>query len=835
MSAKTFSNLRLSLIILFTLLGCALIMALVVGGWHLYTKLPKRDGSLALNQLEAAVTVHYDERGVPHITAKNETDLYRALGFVHAQDRLFQMEMARRIARGELAEILGERLVETDRLFRTLSLQPHAEQYVKRMDRNSPTWRALEAYLDGVNQFQASRPLPLEFDVLGIKPRPFTAEDSVAVVGYLAYSFAAAFRTEPVLTFVRDELGPNHLRIFDLEWHGLGVVGPLAETALLAQNSDPKATNKTRPDWQGLARLGNLSWEGPSTAGMPLLEGSNAWVISGRKTASGKPLLAGDPHIGFTAPGAWYEAHLKAPGFEIYGYHQALSPFALLGHNQKFGWSLTMFQNDDVDLIQLKNHPSQAYTVWHEGRWVELRARQETIRVRDGASVDITVHQSPYGPVLNSLFPPMPGTQEPPPKKTTSTMALWWAFLETENPIFEAFYKLNRADTREAAREAASLIEAPGMNVVWANAAGDIAWWAAGAIPQRPEGVNPTFILDASKGEAFKKGYYRFQDHPQEENPSRGYILSANHQPSSTSGLPVPGYYNVHDRAQRLDQLLRETPSGWTLKQAADLQLDLRYNYAKRTLEPLLKELYGALTVPMEKVLLESLYEWDGSHDATNIQATMFHQFTYELLKAAMADELGDTLFTNLLRTRAIDHALPRLAADEQSPWWDIKGTPQIETRLDIQKLAWRRAMDHLNQTLGTPPKDWAWYRAHTLTHKHPLGYQWSLNYLFDVGPFDAPGGREVPNNFAQAIGPAPWATVFGPSMRRLIDFANPEAAMGMNALGQSGVLFDTHHHDQALPMINGLYMPLHLDAADVKDSTQSTLKLVPRKTRSAP
>ena len=830
MSSKLSSNLRLSGIIVFTLLGCALIMAIVVGGWHLYTKLPKRDGSLALNQLEATVTVRYDERGVPHITAKNEIDLYRALGFVHAQDRLFQMEMARRIARGELAEILGERLVETDQLFRTLSLRPYAQQYVKKMDRNSPAWRALEAYLDGINQFQASRPLPLEFDVLGITPRPFTPEDSVAVAGYLAYSFAAAFRTEPVLTFIRDELGPKHLSIFDLEWHGLGVVGPLAETALLAQRAD-----RPSPDWQGLARLGNLSWEGPGLARMPLLEGSNAWVISGRKTASGKPILAGDPHIGFTAPGAWYEAHLKTPGFEIYGHHQALSPFAVLGHNQKFGWSLTMFQNDDVDLVQLKNHPTQAHTIWHEGRWVELSARQETIRVRGGATVDFTVRHSPYGPVLNSLFPPMPGTQEPPPKKTTSTIALWWAFLETENPIFEAFYKLNRAETREAAREAASLIDAPGINVVWANAAGDIGWWAAGAIPQRPEGVNPSFILDASKGEAFKKGYYRFQDHPQEENPSRGYILSANHQPSSTSGLPVPGYYNVYDRAQRLDQLLRDTPSGWTLKQAADLQLDIRYNYAKRTLEPLLKELYGALNVPTEKVLLESLYEWDGSHDATNIQATMFHQFTYELLKAAMADELGDTLFTNLLRTRAIDHALPRLAADEQSPWWDIKGTPQIETRLDIQLLAWRRAMDHLNKTLGTPPKEWAWFKAHTLTHKHPLGYQWPLNYLFDVGPFDAPGGREVPNNFAQAIGPAPWATVFGPSTRRLIDFANPAAAMGMNALGQSGALLDAHRNDQALFMINGLYMPLHLDAADVQEHTQSTLKLVPRKTRPAP
>jgi penicillin amidase len=721
--------------------------------------------------------------------------------------------------------------LETDQLFRTLGLWPHAQKYVQQLDKSSPMWRALQAYLDGINQYQRTRPLPLEFELLDITPRPFSAEDSVVVAGYMAYSFAAALRTEPVLTFVRDQLGADYLRIFDLEWHGLGVVGPLAETALQA------GLTTAKPDWNQLARLGQLSLGGPALTGVPSLEGSNAWVISGRRTASGKPILASDPHVGISVPGIWYEAHLKSPSFELYGYHQALSPFALMGHNADFAWALTMFQNDDMDLVQLKQQPARQDRIWYDGKWVDLKFRDETIKVKNKPPVVFRVLTSPYGPVLNSVFPPEIGSQtkEQAMAPPTSPVALWWTFLETDNPIFEAFYRLNRAGNRATARDAARLIKAPGLNVIWAGASGDIAWWAAGAIPQRPEGVNPLFILDAAKGEAVKKGYYRFEDQPQDENPMRGYIISANQQPFSGSGLPVPGYYNAPERAQRLDQVLRESPYGWNIQQSINLQLDLKTSLSKRTLEPLLSELSAALDGSLEKILLESFYEWDGSHDASSFQATVFHQYSYELLKAALADELGETLFANLLRTRAIDHALPRLAADAGSPWWDKKDTPQKESRLDIQLLAWRRTMDHLNKKLGMPPKDWAWFKAHTVTYKHPLGYQWPLNYLFDVGPFAAPGGREVPNNFAQPIGPAPWAAVFGPSTRRVVDFGLPELAVGMSAVGQSGVLFDIHYKDQAQAMIEGLFMPLHLQADDVSGNTQSILKLVPRKNRARP
>jgi len=438
---------RLAKILLITLVVLLTVGGLAAGAalfWHGRGKLPQRSGTLSLQHLQAPVSVSYDDYGVPHLQAKHEEDLYRALGYVHAQDRLFQMEMVRRLARGELAEILGPKLVETDRLFRTLALRAHAETVVAGADRTSPAWRGLLAYLDGVNQYQASRPRPLEFELLGITPRPFTPVDTFAVTGYLAYSFAAAFRTEPVLTFVRDQLGPDYLRAFDLEWHPLGVVGPLAETALSA-----RATTPLQPqDWQGLSRLATLSDNALALAGVPMFEGSNAWVLSGRRTVSGKPLLAGDPHISFAAPAVWYEAHLKAPGFELYGHHQVLNPYALLGHNAQFGWSLTMFQNDDIDLVAEKVNPANPQQVWHRGQWVALSSRSETIAVKGAAPVPLTLRRSPHGPILNDAFADTLGN---------TPIAMWWAWTETENQTLDAFYELNRADTRARARVSARL------------------------------------------------------------------------------------------------------------------------------------------------------------------------------------------------------------------------------------------------------------------------------------------------------------------------------------------------------------------------------------------
>ncbi len=791
-----------------SLIILAFIIALVMaaGAWYVHGKQPLRDGAVALAHLQAPVSVRYDERGVPHIRAENEADLYRTLGYVQAQDRLFQMEMMRRLARGELAEVLGPKLVPTDRLMRSLRIREHADAYVATHDQQTPAWRALQAYLDGINQFQDSHPRPLEFDLLGIAKRPFTAEDTLSVGGYMAYSFAAAFRTEPLLTYVRDQLGADYLKVFDLDWQPSGVLNPT--TAL------------SSADWKSLNQLAYLSNAALEDAGLPQFEGSNAWAVSGSRTQSGKPILAGDPHIRFSVPSVWYEAHLSAPGFELYGHHQPLNPFASLGHNMDFGWSLTMFQNDDLDLIAEKVNPQNPEQVWYHGQWTDMSRSTQQIAVKGEAPVTLTLRRSPHGPIINDALGPLAGD---------TPIAMWWSFLESDNPVLEGFYEANRADTLEKMRAAAEKIQAPGLNIVWANARGDIGWWAAAQLPIRPEGVNPNYLLDGSSEQADKLGFYPFSANPQEENPARGYIVSANFQPVSPGGMPIPGYYNLPDRGRQLDQQLSHRAVKWNLENSQALQLGTQTDYARRVLEPLLPVLREVISDPREQALVQRLAEWQGDYPVDSVGATLFNQFVSDLVEEVFHDELGDGFFETLLSTRVLDAALPRLAADAQSPWWNNRHSPFEENRAETLKVAWHATVSHLTSLYGANADEWLWGKAHTLTHAHPLGTQKPLDQLFNVGPFAAPGSHEVPNNLSSRIGPAPWPVNYGPSTRRLIDFADPAHALGINPVGQSGVLLDAHYSDQAQTYIEGGYVPQHLSEEDVAKNTKGTLRLVPK------
>ncbi|WP_231422761.1 penicillin acylase family protein [Pseudomonas sp. Leaf59] len=772
-----------------------LIVAVMAGvGGYVYSKQPTRQGTQTLANLQGSVTVRYDERGVPHIRAGNEADLYRALGYVQAQDRLFQMEMMRRLARGELAEVLGPKLLETDKLFRSLRIRERAADYVAHMDHESATWKALQAYLDGINQYQAGHPSPLEFDVLGIAKRPFTAEDSVSVAGYMAYSFAAAFRTEPLLTYIHDRLGSDYLKVFDLDWQPRG------------------ALNLADSDWQHLGALARLSDQALADNGLPQFEGSNAWAISGSRTQSGKPLLAGDPHIRFSVPAVWYEAQLSAPGFELYGYHNALSPMAFLGHNLDFGWSLTMFQNDDLDLIAEKTNPDNPNQVWYHGQWVDMTRSEQQIAVKGQEPVTLTLRRSPHGPIINSVLGDNSGT---------TPIAMWWAFLDTDNRSLEGFYELNRADTLAKARAASSKVSAPGLNIVWANAKGDIGWWAAAQLPMRPPGVNAGMILDGSTPEGDKLGFYPFSANPQEENPARGYVVSANAQPVSPTGMEIPGYYNLPDRGQQLNAQLSDNSVKWNVTNSQALQLGTTTAFGPRLLAPLLPVLREVVKDPAQLQLVEQLAAWKGDYPLESTSATLFNQFLFNLAEAAFHPKLGDALFKTLLSTRVIDAALPRLAASADSPWWDGK-------RADTVKRAWDNSLSHLKATFGDDPTQWQWGKAHTLTHGHPLGSQQPLDQIVNVGPFAAPGTHEVPNNQSANIGPAPWPVTYGPSTRRLIDFADAAHALTINPVGQSGVPFDAHYSDQAQTYIEGGYEQAHFTDEEVTANTRGTLKLLP-------
>jgi penicillin amidase len=403
-------------------------------------------------------------------------------------------------------------------------------------------------------------------------------------------------------------------------------------------------------------------------------------------------------------------------------------------------------------------------------------------------------------------------------------LALWWTLYQTENPIVEAFYQLNRANTLDKARQAASLVHAPGLNVVWANAQGDIGWWAAARLVIRPDGVDPSRILDEARGEAVKLGFLPFERNPQEENPTRGFIVSANHQPAGAT--VVAGYYNPGDRARRLYQQLGQDTERWDTSNTQALQLDGKTDYFVRSWRPMADDLRAAAANDEERMWVELLLAWDGQHGADKIAPTLSNQLAFDVLQQAMADELGPEWMGLFLRTRMADQALPRLAAHAQSPWWDRRDTPGVETRAQVVADAWRATVTHLQNTLGPVVQNWAWGQVHTLTHVHPLGRVSPLDRVFNVGPFGLAGGREVPNNQSHPLGAAPWKVTYGPSTRRVIDFAQPQLAQGVLPVGQSGVWGDPHYSDQALLHAQGRSRGQWLDAPDVDAHTRSVLFL---------
>jgi penicillin amidase len=291
----------------------------------------------------------------------------------------------------------------------------------------------------------------------------------------------------------------------------------------------------------------------------------------------------------------------------------------------------------------------------------------------------------------------------------------------------------------------------------------------------------------------------------------------------------VPGYYLLPDRIQRLDAALKVPGRKWDTAAVEALQLDPGNGYGLRVMKELLPVLEQVLTDPIDKDFLEPLQKWDGSYTSDSIAASLFSQFSYELAKAAFEDELGEVQFANLLETPALDHALALLAANPDSPWWDNVDTKKKkESRFETVRISWQNTLQHMRKLYGTTLLDWSWGKTHTLTHVHPIGMQKPFDLVFNVGPFPVPGGRETPNNLSGPVGPAPWAVVYGPSTRRVIDFADASKAVGINPVGQSGVLFDKHYSDQAERYAAGAYVPQYLNDADIAAHTESTLTLKP-------
>ena len=759
---------------------------------------PKYNGEISMQGMSAETEVYFDDFGIPHIYAANAEDAYRTLGYVHAQDRLFQMEMMRRVGTGTLAELLGADLLEVDKFFRTLGVPKHASWSTEEWNKAGDSeWKsATEAYIEGVNNFIQNGKLPIEYTLLGAKPREFTINDIHAITGYMSFTFAMAMKTDPLVTKMARTLGPEYMKMVS--------VHTLPEHHVILNNY-PK-----RDSINSAIAIKNSLSALLEKLPVPLLEGSNSWVISGSRTTSGEVLFCNDTHIGFAQPSVWYEAHLEYPGFSYYGNHLAGMPFGLVGHTRHHSIGLTMFENDDQDFFEEKLNPNNANETIYGVEFRPLKSRTETIQVKDSGPISFEIKESIHGPIMNEVLPEIG-------KLTQNPVASWWVYVLEPTVALEATWKMARAKNIQETEDAVRLIHAPGLNVMYGDKAGNIAWWATAKLPIRPSHVNSKIFLDGSNSSDEPTGWMPFEENPMSINPESGFVASANNQPDTLSnGTFFPGYYYPGDRWNRISKTVTSR-NDWTQESIKALQLEaINENHpinAKSMLSLVDKATFNGF-----EPALQAMESWNGSHDLESIAPTFYYKWLYHTLHDMMADELGEDDFQNFIKTFMYIRSVPTLIRTADSPWWDNTKTEAKETKADIVSIALEKTISELSNQLGTDSKKWLWEKVVVLEHPHPLGAKKPLDKFFNVKAPAVTANEESVNKLPFTLNAdGIYKVNSGPAMRIIIDFAAIEAAESILPTGQSGNVFSRHYSDQAEMYATGKYRPMLMNEEAIK------------------
>ncbi|MBY5991278.1 penicillin acylase family protein [Ferrimonas balearica] len=731
-------------------LAAILVVALAALMGLLWHQQPQYQGTQVLAGLNEAVQIRFDEYGVPSVQASSDEDALVALGWLHVQERLFQMDLLRRVGKGELSALFGPAALDTDRLFRTLGTRHWAQQQVSLMSATEPQLaRWLEAYYQGVNQAIATLPTPLEYKLLGTKPEPFSAVDTFATLSYMAHSFTSAFKQDPMMTALLAELAPQYHHALVSGW-------PDHFTPELAP-SELHAWHRAADNLDALLPMGRML-------------GSNGWVLSAERSTGEAPLFANDPHISFSTPQVWYEAQLHTPSRALYGYYLPGLPLPLLGRTPERAWGLTMLLNDDADLYRLTASDG-GYRL--DGDTLAYQVREERIPVKGAEDEHLEVLLSVQGPRVDQVL----ALPEP--------TALLWTFTDTRNRPLSGLFQLLHADGIRAFEQALDPIWSPGVNVLYGDVEGNIAKWAVARYLHRADGVSGAQIIDGSLSATLPVGYHPFEVNPRFVNPESGLVFSANHPYGPPwDELERAGYYAPRFRPETLEQALAER-NQWDIAGLKRVQNDSR-NGRYLALKPLL--LASVPPSPERDIIAR----WDGRYRPDSAAPTLMEAFYQALLEATLADELGEALFDALQGQSLVDKIMAEVLAHPDSPWWDHRHSDSVQGPKEIARAAWTQALAALPRPIPL------WREQGLMRHRHAMAQSPLLAQLLQGPGLPISGSKRAINNMAYRYGADQPVATFGPSTRRLVDLAQPEQGHVIAPLGQSGVPFSPHFADQA-------------------------------------
>ena len=774
-----------------------------MAAFYLYLRqsLPQTKGEIRVPGLSAPAEVLRDRYGIPHIFAASAEDASFALGFVHAQDRLWQMEMSRRIAAGRLAEIVGAGALETDRFLRTLGVRRSAEANLRSLD--TETRKLLDAYAAGVNAFIASGPvLPPEFWLTGARPEPWTPADSVAWTKMMAWDLGGNWRNELLRMRLAKTL--PLARIHELLPPYPGEKVPvIADLKELYSSMEREAVRLARfaPDNDGL--------------------GSNNWVVSGSRTESGKPLLANDPHLGLTVPPVWYFAQLSAPDMQVIGATLPGVPGVILGRNERIAWGFTNTGPDVQDLYIEKLDAAGGYLAPEGTR--AFQVIDETILVKGADAEKLRIRVSRHGPVISDV---MRTAQDLAPRG--HVIAFAWTALAEDDRTAQAAHKFARAREWDGFLAAARDFQVPQQNIVYADVEGNIGFIAAGRVPHRRP-TNDLKGMAPAPGWQEKYdwvGYIPFEQLPRSFNPESGAIVTANHR------VTPPGYphfissdWQPPYRADRIQALLDEVPKHW-VPSFARIQADV-VSLAMRELLP--KLLAARPRSEEARKALALLAKWDGAMAAERSEPLIAWAWWRELTRAIYADELGDAFRENWL-SRAVFLGNVLSGDAEAARWCDDIRTPAVETCEEVLALSLEAALADLRRRFGNDQSRWRWGEAHRALHEHrPFSRQPLLAAIFNVG-VASPGDTYTVNVGRNNLNDEdrPYANRHAASLRAIYDLSDLEKSLYIHSGGQSGNILSDHYKAFSEAWARNEYIPMRAERKTLEAEPHQLLRLLP-------
>ena len=806
-----------------------LLLALLLGGllmliyWNLVQRpTPRLNGTVRLPGLDQPVEVLRDKHGIPHIYAQTRTDLFHAQGYVHAQDRLWQMEQNRRIANGTLSELFGESALEADRFSRVVGFRRAAQAEAATLD--GETRQVLSAYVAGVNAYieaHAGR-LAAEFNLLRFAPAPWQLEDVLALSKVTAWGQSVNWESELTRLQLLAKLGPMraaelepdypHKNPLILEAVGSHAATRLLSTAGLLLNE----YEKVKP------------WVGQPVEGV----GSNSWVVAPRHSVTRRALLANDSHLAVQLPGIWYEIALHCLDFNVSGASLAGTPGVVIGHNEQIAWGLTNALVDLQDLYMEHPHPddpSDQPTRFANGdAWEAATVVEETIYIRRRATPHVErVVITRHGPLISNLIadaavPTMP-------------LALRWVG-HLPGQGARAVYKLNQA--RDWAEFQAALVDwgAPAQNITYADAEGNIGYVLAGMVPLRRHNLG---LLPAPgwDGQHEWGGMVPPSELPRLYNPPSGKIVTANHKIVGDDyhhflGVEfLPGW-----RAARLEEMLGEKER-YSLRDMEEMQLDTVSKFAQ-LLAPYFAQLNS--DDPFVTVALGSLRKWNYRMDADSTAAVVFHYALILLLDEIYGNKLeelrDDTLgisrsplfLINGFSLRATTRLVELLRDEEQSVWYMDTQSGRQRSRDEVLYRALAEAVRRLRADLGDNARRWNWGRVHQVRYTHPLGSVRLFRSLFNRGPYPVGGDATTPNQTYYSPRLPLGLVQTSASYRQIYEVGVWDASESVIPTGQSGHPMAEHYADQVTMWLEGVYHAMPWTRTAVEQAARHRLQLRP-------